>query len=653
MVQHQERPESCARRSRGCLRFHLQTFRTLVILLLLQYSRQADGTTTSCDASTNTPCSYYWYDYVLYAGRDFARHEVLPVFSDDVVVHKFRQHSHRAWPRWNRYYYLHATTQQQQQPTPYLFDYTPGLEWPLECHDRFYNVRMNGTVVHTDRPILAGEPLFLECAAGEDDRATTWRWEELDHRPIETLVAEGAICLESVRLHTEGQATARRAIPQQTTVAMGKALHMHRTELWDVEQQRYEPIVEYMYGVPDRTDLMVLPNGPIFSSIRCSAASGKTPNVALVWDLEGETPEDLFTKPTPILFARDEWAPWMWLRIDTLRDLEEDEELTIDCGSDWQRGHVRQYPGLFPEAWLRNETTGDVWPEIDLTELGPGQVAAVHMNDGQQLAPFLHRVGLPEGFADAMQEWGETLGLLDFLGRYTNDKTLAKGAEERFRVHNGTWWTRRFGNTWQSNMHYIATDDDESNEQFFHALASAGFDKVLQGIGEHFGLKQLTCFYPSYIVVSHCVNAFMHADSEADKIWNLILPIIQVKDGHPELVLGEDDPGHLHIPYVYEREHGILVGKGGMHGTAPTDYRDGTTNHSHRIVMSVYMGDFSDPAVRKEFIDSWEGTIGRGMKASCQQHSHSCFLLLRPSLSQLLARSIRSCPYTTCSLEER
>ena len=85
-------------------------------------------------------------------------------------------------------------------------------------------------------------------------------------------------------------------------------------------------------------------------------------------------------------------------------------------------------------------------------------------------------------------------------------------------------------------------------------------------------------------------------------------------DGEPELVLGEDrDPNDafgknskLTVPYVYERDHGMLLGMDGMHGTSPTDYRFETTEPRQRIVVSVYLGDFSsnDDNVRR-YVDEW------------------------------------------------
>jgi hypothetical protein len=68
-------------------------------------------------------------------------------------------------------------------------------------------------------------------------------------------------------------------------------------------------------------------------------------------------------------------------------------------------------------------------------------------------------------------------------------------------------------------------------------------------------------------------------------------PCTKANDGEAKLNLGTNEHGgphsrHLHIPYVYKRDHAILVGLGRLHGTAPTDYRNFelTNSHKHWIV---------------------------------------------------------------------
>lgn len=140
--------------------------------------------------------------------------------------------------------------------------------------------------------------------------------------------------------------------------------------------------------------------------------------------------------------------------------------------------------------------------------------------------------------------------------------------------------------------------------QYMHALGEAGFDQVLAGIGNHFGLDKLSCFYASFIAVSHASFTNMHSDSDHDTIWNLLFPTHQVNDTDAEINLGSSVDG-LIVPYKYEPEHATLLGLDGMHGTAPTDYRGVDGRHQMRMVASVYMGDFNSKNV-DGYVEEWE-----------------------------------------------
>ena len=114
-------------------------------------------------------------------------------------------------------------------------------------------------------------------------------------------------------------------------------------------------------------------------------------------------------------------------------------------------------------------------------------------------------------------------------------------------------------------MHYITPDDEASNMDMLSALGAAGFDRVLQGMGEHFKLDGLVCYYASFIAVQHCTGSYPHSDaSESDgKSFNLIFPIMQVNESSPELVLRQDDFGPLIVPYRYESGAAIVLGDDG------------------------------------------------------------------------------------------
>jgi hypothetical protein len=202
-----------------------------------------------------------------------------------------------------------------------------------------------------------------------------------------------------------------------------------------------------------------------------------------------------------------------------------------------------------------------------------------------------------------MYQWASDFGLVDLLSEYIiGSKTLEVDAEERIVVNGGIWWIKRFEQIWESDMHYFTVDDDISQGHFMKALYEAGYQDIIEAIGLKYNHTSLTCYYPSLIAVSHCTQAFMHTDSDHYGNYNLIFPIVQANVTSAELILGEDN-GEYYVPYRYEREHAVLMGKDGLHGSAPCDYRK--LPNQLRIVMSIYMADFTDEAMLDEIHEDW------------------------------------------------
>lgn len=175
------------------------------------------------------------------------------------------------------------------------------------------------------------------------------------------------------------------------------------------------------------------------------------------------------------------------------------------------------------------------------------------------------------------------------------------------------------------------------------ALGDAGWDHLLEAMGTKFGVNSLTNFYPSFIAMTQSQYSHMHSDSDHPNLWNVIFPTVQSNATNSagihesELILGRDadwkgEP--LNVPYKYEPDHAVALGLNGMHGvrkgnrflvdqsfssdfgsltcfcdnasrlsqTAPVDYRGTDT---YRIVVSVYMGDFTDEKMLDEYVKNW------------------------------------------------
>jgi hypothetical protein len=575
-------------------------------------------------------CALYWYNWDVYTGRDYSTDEHL--FANS-IVQDFWQHSRRPFPTWNRA--TNAYVYQPRRGVP-RFIYAPATVAPLtRCDPRSYNVRVVANVVAltgtddnskatandnepdvdlslvVDRKIKAGQILISDCFY------TDQRTDEEKNRPFHAdvplkILRRDGYCLDATFTNATG-AYAQSDLPMHQSIILGRALHMHRRELLQDEQSgTYESIIRYCFGRPE-TDLLMLPLFPIIGNIQHDR---ERPNVKLQWrqakiGVPGLHP-DLFTTPF------NEWKvvhedPWVlpWLEVLTTRAIAAGEPLTMDFGPSWSETNLveRLLPdGLYPDEWLRRETRVSQWPEISTPPLAPGQVEPVRLTTGESLGKYQHRVGLPRHLTLSMGQWAQDMGLFNLLVRYVTDEThaLPPMGEERHMFNGGRWWSRRFGKGWQSNLHMMSPDDDEATRQMHAALHRAGLDEVLRGVGQHFNLTSLTGYFPCFLVVSHCTHAHVHWDTDYPTMFNLILPIHQsAGDDSPELVLA-DDQQIRHVPYKYETEAGILLGKDGMHGTAPTDYRNGGQGN-YRIAMSVSMGDFSkdDDTVHK-FLASWQ-----------------------------------------------
>jgi hypothetical protein len=516
-------------------------------------------------------------------------------------------------------------------------------------------VQLNPPIV-ADRALAFGDPLFLPCIK-EDEWPlvhTTTPYEEFPSIQTTRQMAEFSKCWDPYRLEIRAreQGTAAheptsttpspgnhqygvyagRSIPLGSMVTWGSFIAMHRTELRNPQDGTDELLLNYCYGHAN-TSLILLPLVPMANAVNHAPTSAEDDeqstiplaNVRVEWDSSTGDPKEIFILPTTYLFQDNEMAVPLHVNYVALRDIKAGEELLLDYGPVWQEAwtkhmetfgndrdfrHVIGLPdGMLPAAWLKNETIwrraadadiGDKWL---LPTLPAGQAQPVALQSGRTVSGQVDRVGFPNGLAESMAQWADSIGLTDIMKSFIlGDASLPMDGEQRLRLNGGTWWMKRFPDFWRSDMHYISPDDVESNRQFMQALADAGFDTVLDAVARKDNLTSITVYYPSFIAVSHCTRAHMHDDSSEDGHYNVIFPVLQASVPGPELVLG-DSERYIYVPYKYESDHGVVLGKKGLHGTAPCDYR--ATNEM-RMVVSVYMLDSDDPATKQAVLKQWE-----------------------------------------------
>jgi len=135
----------------------------------------------------------------------------------------------------------------------------------------------------------------------------------------------------------------------------------------------------------------------------------------------------------------------------------------------------------------------------------------------------------------------------------------------------------------------------------------AGFDEMLQSIGETLGMDSLVAFHVTFIAVSHSTRGFLHYDvtKTGAKTYNVIIPLLLANETGPELDLqntpddventDENDPLAYRIGrYRYEYDVASMMGDDSMHASSAVDYR---TSREFRMAATVYIADVNEDNV--------------------------------------------------------
>ena len=524
----------------------------------------------TCDtpeSSASSSCSVFYHSPTewLHAGADVARGETAVPFQD-VVIH-FTQHDRRAWPLWLRHDIFYQIPQK-----PYEFIFAPAIHGILHKDHRAANLlSVDATLeelahkttadtpdtppvlnppIRAAVPIRVGDPLFYPTHNDEqlsshadvrmvpDDIAQQITLAaEKGQQEAEDDLNDETECILSSHLHhgpstipgvTYGLFTTK-PIAAGDILATDAVLHMHRSELYNATGDYHEPLLNYCYGHP-ASDLLLLPHGPQVYHLNHHATKH---NVAVQWFESAEEVNQVFDLATNMAAFHETEHPVLHFVYVATRDIAAGDELFLNYGHDFEQArqvHRRKQRSqqeqstpfrheiglsIFPQQWLKTQVRGEPFPAWNTDKLSPGQIQKAQLENGRVISNYTYRVGLPEGLADHMEQWADDMGISAIMEEWLQPGRMMKeGSEARIRINGGMWWFRRFEKDWQSDLFYITPDDDEANEQFIHTLADAGFDRVMQAIGEEHRLQYLTAFYPSFIAMTHSQSSFMHSDSD-------------------------------------------------------------------------------------------------------------------------------------------
>jgi len=239
--------------------------------------------------------------------------------------------------------------------------------------------------------------------------------------------------------------------------------------------------------------------------------------------------------------------------------------------------------------------------------LKPGQADLLRWKeDGSIVQNYAARVGLPPQLVPTLKEYAQKMGLLDTMKNMLYDDPLPPGGDRWFsfqspyqkemgvdasEMRNFTWNVERPSKQWKSDMHWFNTADELSHEDALRALSKGGFDEVLKGIGEKFGLDTLNVDSFGFVAVTNCERGYMHTDWDdtGGRAFNFLVGLHSPDDAGPELIVENTHKGeYIKGETYYGTNAGVLVGDMALHGTRECDHR---AKREVRITATIYLAD--------------------------------------------------------------
>jgi hypothetical protein len=222
---------------------------------------------------------------------------------------------------------------------------------------------------------------------------------------------------------------------------------------------------------------------------------------------------------------------------------------------------------------------------------------AKFVDNGEQVAPNAYRMGLAPKVRKALIEYCDRLGITDrFRDLLVNGNALKSDSNTTEAFGNTDWLVQRpeEKGLWNNNMHWLSPADANGYKEFLKVLGDAGFDDVLDKVGQRFGLEKLGIFQLSFHGVSKATeDGYHHVDFQntGDKAWNMIIPLLLAEDTGPELgIVHEGEEKERLGLYQYEKDVAVLLGDDATHVTIQCDYQ----GKAMRMIAVIYMADVDE-----------------------------------------------------------
>ncbi|KAL7555871.1 hypothetical protein ACA910_009949 [Epithemia clementina (nom. ined.)] len=278
----------------------------------------------------------------------------------------------------------------------------------------------------------------------------------------------------------------------------------------------------------------------------------------------------------------------------------------------WMAGLSLGYTHIGRREILEQVKTGNSTLEIYSSEeephflrpryLAPGDIATVVRRDnGQSIDPGTFFIGLPPELTDLFQNYVKESGILEVADELLYTKPVIRGENRLYSLKDGTTWGARTSNNWihAGDMTWIDPADEWTYEKIIDIYRKAGFDRVLDTLGEKFGCEGLWIDGTSFIVVSHFNGNNIHTDLDGMEgaVFNILFPLVIPSTGGMLEVADRESREGIGANFRYNQ--GVLVGGESPHGTGNVDYRE---TREFRLAIAVYMDDINPENV-EEFDD--------------------------------------------------
>ena len=267
--------------------------------------------------------------------------------------------------------------------------------------------------------------------------------------------------------------------------------------------------------------------------------------------------------------------------------------------------HEIQVPGnLFPSKWMWAEDEPE--GSFLLEEMKPGDIRPIRWRHNRKVVtPHGLLMGTPSKIRESLLEYAERMGIIEIARDVTyRGNPLPFNSDEDIVLQGIDYHIQRPEAHWSSNMHWISPLNKIGHEDYLRVLSAAGFDEILQQLGDFFGYKHLTCFQLTFAAVSHCGGGYLHYDiaETGGRVFNFMIPLILVNTTSPELYFTEklpDEESNLsnlteagRLRYRYDVAN--IIGDSAVHATGLQDYR---LKKEMRLVATVCIGEIDEDNV--------------------------------------------------------